>query len=115
MFSSDILVWLFFFLSSRLFVTCSAPGDRSHIPEAQKPIFNCLSRELARLKSTAPPGQKRMVEDTERRLNILFDALNCGTVDEKLLGGLSQLVGGEYFVVVAKAVDLQASSSRIVR
>lgn len=82
-------------LCSSLLFLPTAPGDRSHIPEAQKPIFGCLSRELARLKSTSPPGQKRMVEDTERRLNILFDALNCGTLDEKLIGGLGQLVGGE--------------------
>ncbi|CEH14651.1 wd40 repeat-like protein [Ceraceosorus bombacis] len=68
------------------------PGDRSHIPDAQKPVFNVLSRELARVRATAPPAQKRMVDDAERRLNLLFDHLNCGTVDARLLPILSQLI-----------------------
>lgn len=73
------------------------PGDRSHIPEAQRVIFQVLSRELARIKATTPPAQKRMVDDTERRLNILFDHLNNGLItDGKLLGGLTEL---------ARAVD----------
>ncbi|PWN51119.1 hypothetical protein IE53DRAFT_314480 [Violaceomyces palustris] len=69
------------------------PGDRTHIPEAHKPIVAVLSRELARLKQTAPPAQKRMVDDTDRRLNILFDNINCGTVDQKIVNGLMQLIG----------------------
>lgn len=45
-----------------------------------------------RLKSIAPPAQKRMVDDTERRINLLLDHLNCGTVDPKLFQGLMQIV-----------------------
>ncbi|PWZ01867.1 hypothetical protein BCV70DRAFT_185434 [Testicularia cyperi] len=68
------------------------PGDRSHIPESQKPIMATLHRELLRLKSVAPPAQKRMVDDTERRVNLLLDHLNCGTVDPKTTHALLQLV-----------------------
>ncbi|SJX65258.1 related to SEC31-component of the COPII coat of ER-golgi vesicles [Sporisorium reilianum f. sp. reilianum] len=68
------------------------PGDRSHIPENQRPIQHALQREVARLKSTAPPAQKRMVDDTERRINLLLDHLNCGTIDAKTVSGLMQIV-----------------------
>ncbi len=68
------------------------PGDRSHIPENQRPIQHALQREVARLKQTAPPAQKRMVDDTERRINLLLDHLNCGTIDAKTVSGLMQIV-----------------------
>ncbi|EPQ27901.1 uncharacterized protein PFL1_04645 [Pseudozyma flocculosa PF-1] len=68
-------------------------GDRSHIPDNQKPILQTLSQELGRLKAMSPPNQKRMVDDTERRINLLLDHLNCGTIDAKLIQGLLQLVG----------------------
>ena len=68
------------------------PGDRSHIPENQRPIQHALQREVARLKSTAPPAQKRMVDDTERRISLLLDHLNCGAIDAKSVQGLMQIV-----------------------
>ncbi|KAF8151950.1 hypothetical protein K438DRAFT_1988071 [Mycena galopus ATCC 62051] len=33
--------------------------------------------QLAQMRQTAPPQQKRLVDDLERRINPLFDALNC--------------------------------------
>ncbi|KAL1685967.1 hypothetical protein GGG16DRAFT_65216 [Schizophyllum commune] len=56
------------------------PGDRSHIPESAQPIFNVVSGELNRMRQTTPPQQKRLVDDLERRINPLFDALNCETL-----------------------------------
>ncbi|CAD6913139.1 unnamed protein product [Tilletia controversa] len=67
------------------------PGDRSHIPDSQKLIFEILSREFSRVRQTTPPAQKRMVDETERKLNLLFDGLNCGTIDPKAIGLLIQL------------------------
>ncbi|KAG5439705.1 hypothetical protein PCK2_000745 [Pneumocystis canis] len=55
------------------------PGDRSHIPVSLKPIFEGLSSEMERVKQYAPPAFTRQVQDTERRLNILFDHLNNNT------------------------------------
>ncbi|EMR08931.1 hypothetical protein PNEG_02712 [Pneumocystis murina B123] len=52
------------------------PGDRSHIPLQLRPIFEGLSSEMEQVKLYAPPAFKRQVQDTERRLNILFDLLN---------------------------------------
>ena len=66
-------------------------GDRSHIADGHKPILETLTRELSRLKSVTPPTQKRMVDDTERRINLLLDHLNCGTLDAKIVQGLLQL------------------------
>ncbi|GFZ51615.1 Protein transport protein sec31 [Saitozyma sp. JCM 24511] len=59
-------------------------GDRSHIPADSRPIFESLSGELTRVKqSNLPPHLKRIVDDTERRLNILFDGLNNETVPKE--------------------------------
>lgn len=41
-------------LAHFFFFFFAAPGDRSHIPEASKPVFNVLSRELQRLRQNSP-------------------------------------------------------------
>ncbi|KAK9471062.1 uncharacterized protein V1510DRAFT_219806 [Dipodascopsis tothii] len=51
-------------------------GDRSHIPETAKPIFEILNAEMARIKQQIPATFARQVSDAEKRLNILFDHLN---------------------------------------
>lgn len=52
------------------------PGDRSHIPTVARPIFEILSSDMQRVKARAPQSFKPQVNDTEKRLNILFDHLN---------------------------------------
>ncbi|KZF19973.1 hypothetical protein L228DRAFT_250390 [Xylona heveae TC161] len=52
------------------------PGDRSHIPEQARPVYEILSNEMQRVKSQAPSSFRAQVNDTEKRLNILFDHLN---------------------------------------
>ncbi|WWD21730.1 hypothetical protein CI109_106217 [Kwoniella shandongensis] len=85
-------------------------GDRSHIPEGSKPIFEILSNELNRVKqSNLPPHLKRIVDDTERRLNILFDGLNNETVPAPAVGMMNN---------IAKAIaarDLNAALSMHVQ
>ncbi|GAA6063655.1 hypothetical protein JCM10212_004922 [Sporobolomyces blumeae] len=58
------------------------PGDRTHIPSSSRPIFDILTLELRRLRQTTPPQQAKMINDTEKRLNILFDLLNCESLPE---------------------------------
>ena len=53
-----------------------AAGDRSHIPEASRPIYEILDADMQRVKARAPANFKAHVADTEKRLNILFDHLN---------------------------------------
>jgi protein transport protein SEC31 len=60
----------------------TAKGDRTHIPAAAQPVFIILSSEIARVKARAPISFKPQVDDTEKRLNLLFDHLN----NEELLG-----------------------------
>ncbi|KAJ2721493.1 protein transport protein S31 [Coemansia sp. Benny D115] len=69
-------------------------GDRSHLPSEWVPIVNALNGQLARAKQFAAPAQKRMVEDADRRLNLLFDQMNCDEVKmkEKLAPVFDQLV-----------------------
>ncbi|KAH7392769.1 hypothetical protein BKA66DRAFT_439478 [Pyrenochaeta sp. MPI-SDFR-AT-0127] len=52
------------------------PGDRSHIPNASRPIYEILEADMQRIKAKAPAQYKQHVADTEKRLNILFDHLN---------------------------------------
>ncbi|KAB5591449.1 hypothetical protein CTheo_5094 [Ceratobasidium theobromae] len=68
------------------------PGDREHIPDSDRVIFQVLSEHLARLRQNTPPQQKRMVDDIERRLNVLFDALNCETLSRPVVDQLATLV-----------------------
>ncbi|KAG5653852.1 hypothetical protein H0H81_009931 [Sphagnurus paluster] len=68
------------------------PGDRSHIPEYARPAFTVISEHLNRMKQTTPPQQKRLVDDLERRINPLFDALNCETLSKPVVEQLLVLV-----------------------
>jgi len=56
------------------------PGDRSHIPEGSRRIYEVLEADMQRVKSKAPAQYKQHVVDTEKRLNILFDHLNNESV-----------------------------------
>ncbi|KAI9820082.1 MAG: protein transport protein S31 [Phylliscum demangeonii] len=52
------------------------PGDRTHIPDAARPIFEILHADMQRVKAKAPPSFKAQVLDTEKRLERLFNHLN---------------------------------------
>ncbi|KAM0749096.1 hypothetical protein T439DRAFT_349169 [Meredithblackwellia eburnea MCA 4105] len=67
------------------------PGDRSHIPEASKPIFNLFSNELRRMRQITPPQQGKMLNDMEKRMNALFDMLNCETLSEPVVSRLLEI------------------------
>ncbi|KAH7925064.1 hypothetical protein BV22DRAFT_1089788 [Leucogyrophana mollusca] len=71
-------------------------GDRSHIPESAVPIYNIITEQLIRLKQTTPPQQQRLVGDLERRINPLFDALNCETLSKPVVDQL---------VVLTRAIE----------
>ncbi|KAI6026643.1 hypothetical protein BKA83DRAFT_95000 [Pisolithus microcarpus] len=66
-------------------------GDRSHIPESSMRIYSILSEQLQRVKQTIPAQQRRMADDLERRINSLFDALNCDTLSKSVLDQLNEL------------------------
>ncbi|KAI5474282.1 hypothetical protein MNV49_003665 [Pseudohyphozyma bogoriensis] len=69
------------------------PGDRSHIPAASKPIFDVLSNELRTFRQVyTQPQEVKMVNDIEKRLNLLFDMLNCETLRDPSLGRLLEIV-----------------------
>jgi protein transport protein SEC31 len=54
----------------------TASGDRSHIPDSSRHIYEVLEADMQRVKAKAPSQYKQHVADTEKRLNILFDHLN---------------------------------------
>ncbi|GAA6053576.1 hypothetical protein JCM3770_005202 [Rhodotorula araucariae] len=56
------------------------PGDRSHIPARLQPIVDILTRELDHLRQVVPPQQGKLVAETEKRLNLLFDMVNNETL-----------------------------------
>ncbi|KAF9004641.1 hypothetical protein BDQ17DRAFT_1354419 [Cyathus striatus] len=63
-------------------------GDRSHIPDSAMPAFNVIAAHLNRMKQSTPPQQRRLVEDLERRINPLFEALNCDTLSKTVVDQL---------------------------
>ncbi|KAJ1926177.1 protein transport protein S31 [Tieghemiomyces parasiticus] len=67
------------------------PGDRSHIPDGQKIIFTALTAGLQQARAVAGPTQKRMMDDTEKRLHQLFDLMNGGDLPASLEEPLTAL------------------------
>ena len=63
-------------------------GDRTHIMESNLQIYHDLSAEISRLRAGAPEKYRRPLEDTDRRLNLMFDQLNNGQLTD---GTLEQL------------------------
>ncbi|CCO35857.1 Protein transport protein sec31 [Rhizoctonia solani AG-1 IB] len=92
------------------------PGDREHIPDSDKVLFQVLSEHLGRLRQNTPPQQKRVVDDIERRLNVLFDALNCKTLSSPVIEQLITLTQSMQSSNAQKAtsihVDLLMRGSR---
>ncbi|EAU82970.2 structural molecule [Coprinopsis cinerea okayama7 len=72
------------------------PGDRSHIPDHVKPAYEIILENLNRMKQSTPPSQKRLVDDLERRINPLFDALNCETLSQPVV---------EQLIVLTRAME----------
>ncbi|KAG0170061.1 protein transport protein S31 [Apophysomyces sp. BC1034] len=66
--------------------------DRSHIPPEHRPIHQILMNEFQQTKQRAPAGQKKMYDDTERRLGSLFDQLNNNEVSEGVITSMQSLV-----------------------
>ncbi|KAJ1922193.1 protein transport protein S31 [Mycoemilia scoparia] len=58
------------------------PGDRSHIPPAWMDIYKQLNASAEILYRGANPAQGRVVEDTKKRINALFDKMNCDIVPD---------------------------------
>ncbi|CAE6335144.1 unnamed protein product [Rhizoctonia solani] len=92
------------------------PGDREHIPDSDKVLFQVLSEHLGRLRQNTPPQQKRMVDDIERRLNVLFDPLNCETLSspviEQLITLTQSMQSGNAQKATSIHVDLLTRGSR---
>ncbi|CAK7203229.1 protein transport protein S31 [Sporothrix eucalyptigena] len=51
-------------------------GDRSHIPPKAQKLVQVLDTDLQRVAARAPETFKPQVNDTRKRLNLLFDHLN---------------------------------------
>lgn len=57
-----------------------------------RPIFEALDSEMKRVKTLQlPPHVKKIVDDTERRLNLLFDALNNDALPKDVLAKLKTI------------------------
>ncbi|TFK38647.1 hypothetical protein BDQ12DRAFT_683110 [Crucibulum laeve] len=89
-------------------------GDRSHIAEHVQPAVNVILESLERAKRS--PQQKRMAADVERRLNALFDALNCDTLPKPVVDQLIVLTramaAGDRPAALAIHADLLTNGSQ---
>ncbi|TPX62134.1 hypothetical protein PhCBS80983_g00603 [Powellomyces hirtus] len=69
------------------------PGDRSHIPAAHKPIYEGLQKYMVILKSmSTAPQQKRIYDDSEKRISVLYDQLNAEEVPADVVAQMLELV-----------------------
>ncbi|KAJ2444572.1 protein transport protein S31 [Coemansia sp. RSA 2424] len=70
------------------------PRGRSHLPDAWKPAVSGLAAHLLRAKQFAALDRECMMESAERRLNALFDLMNCDDVKmkDRLVPVFDQLV-----------------------
>jgi protein transport protein SEC31 len=79
------------------------------MPPTSRPIYDTLSAELSRVKQSNLPVSllryswaalikqahvTRIVDDTERRLNILFDGLNNETVPRQAVDQMNNIAKG---------------------
>ena len=65
-------------------------GDRTHIAPQLRPVADTLSGEVQRLHAiNAQP--KRILDDADRRVQLLLDLLNNGLVEDRLTPLLLQL------------------------
>ena len=72
--------------------TSVAKGDRSHLSPSAQAIYTILSEEMSRVKSRAPASFKPQVNDTEKRLDILYDHLNNSELlSEETVGQVREL------------------------
>ena len=85
-----------------------ASGDRSHIPERTREVFEIIEAELRKVPvsyllllledvsltsfSLQPPQHREL----EKRLNLLFDGLNCETLTPATEDGLRAISQGLY-------------------
>lgn len=67
-------------------------GDRSHIPPQDLPIVQNLSALLEKLKAISPEKYRRPLEDSDRRLSVLYDQLNNGQLSPDTVAQLHMLV-----------------------
>ena len=51
-----------------------------------------LTNELRRVRQITPPQQAKMMADMEKRLNLLFDMLNCETLPQAQLDRVLEIV-----------------------
>ncbi|KAI8909273.1 hypothetical protein DFJ77DRAFT_433416 [Powellomyces hirtus] len=93
------------------------PGDRSHIPAAHKPIYDGLQKYMAILKSMSTavktlsqPQQKRIYDDSEKRISVLYDQLNAEEVPADVVAQMLELVkaleGHDYTTASSIQVEL---------
>lgn len=64
----------------------------SHIESPPSHIASCMSRISSQLAPKIPPNQGKMWQDTEKRLEALYDALADGNVREACLIGLVECI-----------------------
>eukprot|EP00158_Paraphelidium_tribonemae_P009299 Partr_v1_DN28826_c1_g1_i2_m33167 putative Component of the coat protein complex II (COPII) which promotes the formation of transport vesicles from the endoplasmic reticulum (ER). The coat has two main functions, the physical deformation of the endoplasmic reticulum membrane into vesicles and the selection of cargo molecules len=71
-------------------------GDRSHIPEEHKVIFESLSVLINNCKPNAGPPQRKPLDDAEKRMNILFERLNNELVNGEVIKILLNITKGKF-------------------
>lgn len=76
-------------------------SERMQFIRQNTPVCCSMNSCAARTNACEQAPQKKMVDDTERRLNVLFDALNCETLSQSAVDGLNGIEQGSCFSIQA--------------
>ncbi|KAH0594184.1 hypothetical protein MHUMG1_08023 [Metarhizium humberi] len=88
-------------------------GDRSHIPAHAQRLVDVLSQDMQRVAAKAPATFAAQVNDTQKRLNLLFDHLNNEElVQPATIDQLTQLADSIQAKDYAAAQKLQVEIQR---
>jgi hypothetical protein len=78
------------------------------------PFSFCVLLYTDHLFSSPQPQQRRLVNDLERRINPLFDALNCETLSPGMMQQLLILVDGECLMPIPLEFEQRGSKIHII-
>lgn len=94
-------------------------GDRSHISAADSVIPEQLTNLLHRLQAISPEKYRRPLEDTNRRLGLLYDQLNNAQLAPATLSQVHTLTralqAGDWGRAYAIHMELTANNMHEVR
>ena len=75
-----------------------AATDRSQIPQEHRPIVDTMTSLLVRCQQQCPPNQKKPLEDSAKKLNLMFDKLADRSLSPHVVGQMLNMTKSLFLV-----------------